>query len=287
MAAKTINTGSASQTVQVGQGSHQVIFYHELVGTLVVHTGLDSIQWGYELNTANYPTYGGEVVQILSCYVSDLTVQGTLRNYADMETVYSYFLNYIRGASADGTRNETPMTFEYPHRGWTFKIFVTQAPGYRKARELTTPEWQINAFVVDDANDIQDLKDLITLEAQIKANVGSTDPNFDSNFSLEGKIGFVDENPFSDPFTDAGTQFSASQDDALKKIGNYYSSLLPSYINGDFDSIFGSIGSQPAFNPKIGAKGTTDPSDQARKEVKGSTHGTNSIPGVNETFTLP
>lgn len=261
---------AASKSISVGVGSHRVIFYHPIVGTLTVHTGIDSIQWGYELNTVNFPTYGGEVVQILSCYVDDLNVRGTLRNYIEMEQTYQYFLNYIRGASADGTRNETPMKFTYPHRGWDFDIFVTQAPGYRKARDLTAPEWQINAFVVDQANDVESLKELVIEEASIKANIGSSDPNFDENFSLQGKIYFTADNPFSDPFTDQGLKFATNQADALKNISNYYSSLLPSYVNGNFDAIFGSIGSQPAFNPQLGAKGITDPTQANRKQIQGS-----------------
>jgi hypothetical protein len=40
---------------------------------LTVDTGLDEASWSYNLNTVAFPTYGGEVVQILSCNVGELT----------------------------------------------------------------------------------------------------------------------------------------------------------------------------------------------------------------------
>jgi hypothetical protein len=44
-------------------------------------TGLERVAWGYTLNTANFPTYAGEVVQILSCYVEDLEITGVVQTY--------------------------------------------------------------------------------------------------------------------------------------------------------------------------------------------------------------
>jgi hypothetical protein len=260
-------------SVVVGDHSHTVSFYHPTVGWLSVQTGMDAISWGYTLNTANFPTYGGEVVQILSCYVEDLTVQGTVRNYTEMEAIYAYFLNYIRGSAADGVRNETPMKFYYPHRGWDFDLIVTDAVQYRKARDLTVPEWKLSAFVVDDAGDVDSLKDLILSEAEIKTAIGfknvKGEPAFDENFGLQGVIRFVDDNPFSDPFTHSGLTFQTTDEEALKHLSDYYSSLLPNYLNGDFDSMFGSIGSEPSFNPTQGvAKGVKDNTSTNQQAVK-------------------
>ena len=99
------------------------------------------------------------------------------------------------------------------------------------------------------------LKDLIIQEAELKAAVNSDDPNFSENFGLQGKIKFVDENPFSDPFTDQGQDF-AQRDRALENVSDYYSKLLPSYLNGDFDAIVGDIASKPTWDPNR-KKGTT------------------------------
>jgi hypothetical protein len=258
--------------VIVGQGSHTVTFSHPEVGDLHVRTGMDNISWGYQLNTANFPTYGGEVVQILSCYVDDLTVQGTLQSYLDMEKLYSYFLDYLQVANTtDRNSLEHPMVFQYPHRQWEFEIVVTSLPGYRKGREVVAPTWQLQAHVVDNGNDIDELKQLIVDEAQIKAQIGSDDPHFDEHFGLQGKIRFIDENPFSDPFTDQGLNFANNRQEALQHIGDYYSTLLPSYLNGDFDAIFSNIGSQPSFSPNVGPKGNldTDTQHQAIKQASG------------------
>ena len=76
----------------------QLLFHHELVNNgvpLVVTTGLDEIAWAYALNTATFPTYGGEVVQILSVYIDDMEVEGTVRTYAEAEAIYSFFMKYF------------------------------------------------------------------------------------------------------------------------------------------------------------------------------------------------
>jgi hypothetical protein len=242
----------------VGEGSHLVEFVHPTVGSLAVYTGVDQVSWGYNLVTQRWPTYGGEVVQILACYVDDLEVQGTLRNYRDLETVYSYFLQYIQVASAEGERDEHPMLFRYPHRGWEFKIMVTQAPGYRKATELTVPEWRIVAHIVDSANDAEELSQLILDEAEIKGRIGDTG-KFDEHFGLEGKIRYIDENPFSDPWTDHEQMFKPG--DYTDDITDFYSKLLPAYMDGDWDTIFSGIGSKPSFDPVKGPKGSVDADD--------------------------
>lgn len=250
-------------SIVIGEGSHQLIFYHPFVGQLVVNTGADRIAWGYELNTANFPTYGGEVVQILSCFVSTLEVQGTVQTYDDMEKFYTYFLTYLQVATqgdrinpvpGQSSYNEHPMKFEYPHRGWTFEIIPTSVPGYRKARDVVAPEWRLEAHIIDDAGDVSDLKDLVISEAQMKLATN----NPDENFGLQGKIRFLDENPFSDPWTDHGVDYADERDKRLTGISDAYSKLIPSYLNGDFDAVFGGLGSKPSFNPQAGKKGNTE-----------------------------
>lgn len=224
--------------------SHPLIFRHDGAGPLTVWTGLDSISWGYGLNTANFATYAGEVVQILSCYVDDLTIQGTLRTYAELESVYTYFLQYIHLATQSGGFNQLPMTLEIPHREWNFKIMPKEAPGYRLGRDVVAPEWRFTAFVADE-DDAQTLKNLIIQEAELKLATHSTDPNFDENFGLEGKIRFVEENPFSAPFKSKfeKTDFAGR----TKEIGDWYQKLIPSYMKGDFGSITEGLGSKPSF----------------------------------------
>jgi hypothetical protein len=254
----------------IGQGSHHIEFEHPDLGTLVVRTGVDRVAWGYSLNVAVFPTYAGEVVQILSCYVDDLEITGTIQTYDDMLTLYTYFLKYVQLATqgdprrgqevGDTSFNEFPMKMRYPHRGWEFEIMPTGVPGFRKGREVVAPEWRLQAYVADEAGDAGEIKELIVREVEIKNAIGSTDPNFDENFGLQGKIRFTDENPFSDPWTDHGVNFAEDRANAFKQIGDYYSTLLPSYLKGDFDAITGDLGSKPAFslNPNSRANSGVD-----------------------------
>lgn len=241
----------------VGKGSFVVEFSHREVGTLRVLTGMDSVSWAYSLNVANWNTYGGQVSQILSCYVENLTVEGTLANYADLETVASYFLSYFQVASQGDNANpipgktsynQEPMTMSYPKRGWEFEIMPLKFPAFRVGREVVAPTWKIIAHIVDDSNDVDELSDLIVAETEIKAHLDTDDTSLDTNFGLTGVIKFVDENPFSDPFTDKGTDFAnKTLSDRVDQLSNWYNSLLPAYLQGDYDAIMGEVGSKPAF----------------------------------------
>lgn len=249
-------------TKVVGRRTHNnvaVRFVHPACGTLIVNTGIDKISWGYTLNTANFPTYGGEVIQILSCHIEDMRLQGTLASYPDLDAVYNFFLKFIDNASAEGTRDETPMKFYYDQRGWEFDLFVKNAPGFRKSRDVVAPEWMIEAHVVDTAGHANSLKDLIIEEVGIKAATG----DLDANFGLQGKIRYIDENPFSDPNTREGNDFKQ-----FDRVADYYTKLLPSYLSGDVDALFGEVGSKPSFDPSWGVKGNTDGGDAATETVQ-------------------
>src|ERR1700756_4389028 len=111
------------------------IFHHHFISPdLYVQTGADNINWTYTLNTQRYPTYGGEVVQILSCFIDTLTIQGTVarqqsrdtskpQSDAGMEDIYKWFLQYMQIASQGrkGTTaySERYIKFTYPARGWS------------------------------------------------------------------------------------------------------------------------------------------------------------------------
>lgn len=244
----------------VGHGSHLLEFYHTEVGYLRVYSGADRIAWGYTLNTQVYPTYAGEVVQILSCFIDDLEITGSVQTHTDMEEIYTYFMRYTQIATqGDPARaakqiagrtafNQEPMKFSYPHRGWEFEIMPTSVPGFRKAREQVHPEWRIKAHVVDESGDVDEVKALILQEAEIKRAVGAG-KDFDENFGLTGQITFLDENPFSDPFTEFGTSFEDERGKNITKLADHYSKMLPAYLKGDFEAIFGNLGSAPAFSP--------------------------------------
>jgi hypothetical protein len=241
--------------VYAGSGSHIVEFSHpyDEVGSLTIYTGLDRVSWGYSLNTANFPTYGGEVVQILSCFVDDLEVGGQIQTYEDIETIYTYFLTYMQVASQGKSANgghyvQTPMKFSYPHRGWEIDIMPTSAPGFKKGRDVVAPEWRIQAHIVDTSSDKYTIDQLVLDQVSIMESLHSKDPDIDVNFGLTGRIGFDGANPFSDP-NPVGQEFESFSPtkDVLKSIADSYNKLIPSYLAGDFSALVGSS-SGPALS---------------------------------------
>lgn len=235
--------------MKIGTSSHLLEFRYA-DKSLQIYSGMDEIEWGYTLNVARFPTYTGEVVQILSCYIDDVSITGTVQGYIDMEDFYEFFLTYIseasQGAAGQATYTQEPIVFTYPHRGWEMRIVPTSLPGYRIGRDVVTPEWRIQAFVLD-RNGNDSLSDLVIAEAQIKNALDSNEAGLDTTFSIEGKIRFVDENPFSDPWTDKTNSFDPERKKRFDELADYYTSLLPKYLQGDFDALTGGSGSKPAL----------------------------------------
>jgi hypothetical protein len=255
-------------TTTVGRGARHIRFTYD-GDILDMFSGFNEVEWGYTLNVARFPTYKGEVVQILSCYVDDISASGTVQSYAEMEAIYDFFLKYISEASqgTGGTAyNQVPMTMQYPHRGWSFDIIPTALPGYRYGRDVVTPEWQLTAFVRDAPTD---LSTLIIQEAQIKDRLETQDAGFSEQFGLEGKIRFTTGNPFSGLLKDTAADadenaFSPEQKKRFDEAADFYNSLIPKYMEGDFATLTGGLGSKPT---NLG-RGTT-PADSSDTDPNG------------------
>lgn len=225
--------------------SHLVKFSHPNVGSLSIDTGMDAIAWSYELNVETFPTYGGQVVQILGVYIGDLSVQGSVRTYSKMEQIYRFFAEYIQQASQGRSQNaerntdsynQQPVTFEYPHRGWQFKIMPLRAPGFRYSRDLVVPEWRLVAHVVDNTGDAQSLKDMVV------QNIMGADAS--EVLALKGEIGFKANDPFSSPYP----EFDPDKiNESFSDLADVYNKLIPSYLEGDFSSLTEGLGARPAF----------------------------------------
>src|SRR5208282_2236618 len=156
-----------------------VIFHHNKVNggkPLVIETGMDEVAWSYNLNVAKFNTYGGEVVQICSCYIDDLQVDGTIRTYEEAEEIGEFFMKYFiiatQGSSPTTTERfeQVPMTMEYPQREWLFHIQPLKFPAFTYELEVVAPKWQMMAHIVDDQLLMEDLRKLVvenkTLEAE-------------------------------------------------------------------------------------------------------------------------
>ncbi len=266
----------------------EVHFWHEFIEggkPLVIETGIDEVAWSYRLNTASFPTYGGEVIQILSVFIDDLKVSGTVAQYDDAERIYRFFMRYFtiatQGASAATSSlkyEQKPMVFSYPHRGWVMEIQPLKAPGFTYATETVTPTWQMQAHVVDDSPNVDDLKELVSLSA---GELGSLEnvtavPHGTNSFKLTGVIapdmGDPAQNPFVAPGkVGLGEKFNPAEGKAvtegLGKIADYYNHLLPSYLGGDFSNVVTEIGAKPAFGRP------TEPGHETDEGTKGVTQG--------------
>lgn len=213
-----------------------ISFSHPNLSTnLTVRTGVDDISWSYKLNTQTYPTYGGEVVQILSAYTDTITLGGTVRSYEKMEQIYSWFLDYLQSATQGGYSQE-PVIMAYNERGWRWAIHPLSLPGFKYGREVVAPTWRLEAAVHEADEAIHSLNLQAALEEIEKVTLG---------------IGFKPDNPFSDPFAAEGKDFDPkSLKEFYEESADYFSNLIPKYLEEDYESLLGGIGSKPAFLTK-------------------------------------
>jgi hypothetical protein len=228
---------------------------------------MDEASWSYNLNVATFPTYGGEVVQILSCNVGELTITGTLPSYRAMERVYSFFAYYLQiatqGRSKDPTSgktsyNQKPIKFTYPERGWSFDIIPTALKRFKYGNDIVAPSWGITAHIVDHGNDLHSIKEFT--ESQVLNNFLKSDGE---KFDLEGKIGFLDENPFSGPGTIFGNDFDVNETrKAWEKESDRFNEVIEAYLDSDLEALYDTLASRPASYKKSNAEVR---SDQARK----------------------
>jgi hypothetical protein len=213
------------------------------IGTLTIDDGIDQCAWAYNLNTAVFPTYGGEVVQILSVYIDDVTIGGTVSTYSQSEAIYSYFARYMQLATqgfnqvpnppAGSAYNTIPITFTYPARNWSFQIFPKTAPGFEYSFDMVSPTWQITAHVYDNSVNLKPIKNAIT------SSLASQLSEFEG---LNDEISPDSGDPDTDPFQ----TFSGNVATGLQSSANYYNSLISAYSSGNFDSLTGGVASSPS-----------------------------------------
>lgn len=234
---------------------NRVIFSHPQIsptlGDLVIYTGAQSITWTYGLNTQSFPTYGGEVVQILSAYIDDLTISGQVGSYKMMERIYSWFLMYMniatqgyRGATqANGTQyNEVDVTMQYPMRGWTMSIRPKSIPNMAYGTDIVVPQWFMTAAVTEPDTQMTALS-----MAQGKIEGAGLS-------SLSAGIGFIPNDPFQSPDGDNAVNqkaFLGAKPLFNVTVGNleeWYDNMVSSYASGDVSSLTGS-GPSPYSKP--------------------------------------
>lgn len=215
----------------------KVIFSHPLIGKLTIWSGINQIQWAYNLNTFVQQTYGGEVVQILSCNVGPMQIVGSTRGMLDpaidsnqspntnftpwneMDRIVDFFRHYMEIAGTNQVvegRAESAILFQYPLRGWKFYIQPTQLDGFHKSQQVITQAWAITAEVVSD-NDMNILS----------SNTMSQFTDSITQTSL-ANIGFDPGNPWIDP------QAIANSAVDVANFSNNFQNLLGAWSSGNF-----------------------------------------------------
>lgn len=207
----------------------EVIFEHPAMSdALVLHVKPNQIIWSYGLNTANFPTYGGEVVQVLSMYVDDLNITGEVSTYRDIERIYKWFLAYMQKATQGRISNEgydsRPIKMKYPHRGWEFSILPKSLPSFKYGTKVVAPTWEIQAAVSEFDDDFED--SILSEQEFVGA---AAEGGFDPFGTVTAEIGFMEQNPWSAPTT---KQYKANDPQKWdNKIVEYYGKILPSWLD--------------------------------------------------------
>lgn len=253
--------------------ANELIFKHESISRpLVIDIKPDQITWSYGLNTKSYPTFGGEVVQILSMYVGDMTISGTVRTYEQMEIIYKWFIEYMQnatqGRSSISRQYDTrPVTVEYPHRNWKFDIYPRDLPGFQYGKDVVAPTWQVIAAVSEYNDAVRDS----VLSEQMFAGEALAD-GFDPFGTASGYIGYEENNPWSAPNTN-----KTLRDEETKKMEDHLINLIPSYLDGSFKDLESSYSKPALSTPKDqqndpnkkekGASGTQSQRDRVKKKA--------------------
>jgi len=236
--------------------------------TLLINTGANSIYWGYQLNSKTYPTYGGEVVQILSCLITDLEIQGECRNYLQMEDIYNYFATYMQFASQGVSGKDVkflgnPIKMSVPSRGWVLKIIPKSVPGFRIATDVVAPEWKMTAQVFEDEGAASGA----ILSAISSRYYNTPDITIDQAISQTttlAEIGYYPDSGFVNPQMSIGKNSGKSKPnkfdgkglkEAYKNRGEAFHQIVQSYIDNTKDDAYGTMFRDSSSPLEPGGKG--------------------------------
>lgn len=247
---------------------------------LKVNINPNQIEWGYQLNVNVTPTYGGEVIQILSAYIDKMTVTGNVRTYSKAEEIYSWFIKRLKTATQDGGFRARGVEMIYEERDWKFRILPLTLAPLKYGRDVVAPEWSIQAQVVEPD---QNATSLTMDQAAIDAREAKTGVPV---FGLAtGNIGWEEDDPFRSPI--GGKKVNKFYKDLIggetvryqsSDLGDWFNSLIPSYLEGNFDDLTADY-SRPTMGqsttghqnqgPGNRNQGITDAAEAIRKQRTG------------------
>lgn len=234
------------------------------VGTLSLRLPPTNVSWGYGINTSVTPTYGGQVVQLLSIRFDQLVVNGQFgkEGPSGLIKLTQYFRNYFAVASAGdagdpttrGNYNQKPMTLSYSgilnvdvdlnqgEQEWL--VYPTSMPSYRRANDNFAPEWQLTCEIYQAPSDIyRNVEQEVTNRlANLRENVGYTPSNI-----------FSDPDGVRVPFQPDTTQITQAEIDEAKSralqnqtdFANQFLNSLPAYTEDDLIALLMGGASHP------------------------------------------
>lgn len=249
-----------------------VSFTYDVSGqTYALNLRLDpyNVQWTYNVNTAQYDTYGGQVIQILSVNIDQLVIEGKLGREGPF------------GVDKNGGRSQRDPRWGgiVPPRGWITKDTTAQfdyngetypglhamvdffreyfarasqggdpqAPGRFLQIPITLtygagpfPEeirqWQVTpvnfpSFKRSNDNFAPDWR----VECQVVQadNQITTMEKQAAITRLQDAIGWTAKNPFSDPLANPGTNTS----EITSQIVSQFRNILPKFTQGDLEGM--------------------------------------------------
>jgi hypothetical protein len=225
--------------------------------SLTVDINPDQIEWGYGLNTQVIPTYGGEVIQILSAYIENMTVSGQVRTYGKAEEIFKWFVQRIEKATQPGQfRHQKGIKMIYKAREWEFRVLPLSIGPLKYGRDIVAPEWSVNFHVVQPDQDML-AKVIDSAEEGLLADRLGLETGETIFGRATGNIGWEEDDPFRSPVeVNAQGEF---KDEAYEKkynrlykaiiggedlprystsdLGDWFNNLIPSYLQGDFDDL--------------------------------------------------
>jgi hypothetical protein len=201
------------QSVKVPDNATLKFSFPKIKDPLYIHTGANEIKWSYHLNTVSYPTYGGEVIQALSTYVGPITISGNTVDNVQQKKIADWFRRYMLFAGYYG-RTEEPILFEYPERGWSFWMQVTDYPDFHYAVDEIAIPWSVTGEIFQDngLNTIATYTHSTFTESLMRANLQ--------------EVGFNAHDPRIDPNLNPAVNYHT--------MGDNFQRLIASYTAGDF-----------------------------------------------------
>lgn len=131
--------------------------------------GPNSIKWGYSLNTNVESTYGGRVVQILSCSITDLTVTGEAGRggWAYLRSLIYFCRDLIAYQKETGE----PARLSFPARGWELSGYLANIPYQDSATNVTRP-YALLFKIYEDLSGVLESQTIDGELAKIKDGIG-------------------------------------------------------------------------------------------------------------------